>query len=246
MYFGTRFSDLREVMKNLLTNGKYSDLTISCEGTDFKVHRAVICSQSTFFDAAVNSGFREAASSRIDLPEDDVDTITRVLTYCYLQHYPVGNEPDTSSFPLPLLYTEPTTGPSSVTIAQSHLRVYIAADKFNIPNLKELARCQLVHWAYENWSSASFPSIVQDIWCNTPLHDNDLRDRITGIVAENIQHFLAHADGKSVLINNAESAVAVLKLVADREAQLKAAMPAKRRKSTLSSSAGTKAQSPGS
>ena len=45
-------------MDNLLANGKYSDLTISCEGIDFKVHRAIICSQSTFFDAAANSGFK--------------------------------------------------------------------------------------------------------------------------------------------------------------------------------------------
>lgn len=58
MYARMRFSELRGVMENLLANGKYSDLTISCEGTDFKVHRAVICSQSAFFDAAVNSGFR--------------------------------------------------------------------------------------------------------------------------------------------------------------------------------------------
>ena len=52
------FSDLEELMDNLLANGKYSDLTISCEGIDFKVHRAIICSQSTFFDAAANSGFK--------------------------------------------------------------------------------------------------------------------------------------------------------------------------------------------
>lgn len=114
-----------------------------------------------------------------------------------------------------------------MTIARNHLRVYIAADKFNIEKLKHVARCNLIDWAYAHWSSASFPSLVQDIWCSVPPNEKDLRDRITAIVAANIQHFMARSDGKNVLINNAESAVAVLKLVADREAQLKAATPAK-------------------
>ena len=201
--------------------------------------------QSTFINSSQPANpslitSQEAASSRIDLPEDDVDTITLVLTFCYLQDYSALNERVTSSFSLPLSSTEPTTDPSSVTIARNHLRVYIAADKFNIEKLKHVARCNLIDWAYAHWPSASFPSLVQDIWCSVPPNEKDLRDRITAIVAANIQHFMARSDGKNVLINNAESAVAVLKLVADREAQLKAAtpaktaMPAKRRKTKSS------------
>jgi hypothetical protein len=52
------FSDLIVVMKSLLSEGKYADMTISCRGRDFKGHRAIICSQSPFFDAALRGGFQ--------------------------------------------------------------------------------------------------------------------------------------------------------------------------------------------
>jgi hypothetical protein len=38
------FSDLEVVMKRLLDEGKYADMTISCLGRKFKGNRAIICS----------------------------------------------------------------------------------------------------------------------------------------------------------------------------------------------------------
>lgn len=52
------FLDLEAVMRSLFEDGKYTDMTISCRGHDFKVHRAIICSQSHFFDAALKGGFQ--------------------------------------------------------------------------------------------------------------------------------------------------------------------------------------------
>ena len=50
--------NLAEGMKNLLANSKYSDLTIVCNGKEFKVHRNIICTRSTFFAAAVDGDFQ--------------------------------------------------------------------------------------------------------------------------------------------------------------------------------------------
>jgi hypothetical protein len=36
---------------------KFSDMTIRCGGRDFKAHRAIVCSQSSFFDGALSGGF---------------------------------------------------------------------------------------------------------------------------------------------------------------------------------------------
>jgi len=52
------FLDLEPVMENLVSSGKYSDLTISCKGRKFAVHRAVVCSQSPVFDAMLKHGFK--------------------------------------------------------------------------------------------------------------------------------------------------------------------------------------------
>jgi hypothetical protein len=51
-------SILQSMMTNLFLDGKYSDLTISCQGVDFRLHRAIVCSQSQYFDAAVNGNFK--------------------------------------------------------------------------------------------------------------------------------------------------------------------------------------------
>jgi hypothetical protein len=53
-----KFLDLQPVMQKLLDSGEYSDLTISCKGRNFEVHRAVVCSQSPVFDAALKHDFK--------------------------------------------------------------------------------------------------------------------------------------------------------------------------------------------
>jgi BTB/POZ domain len=45
-------------LRPLYESGKLSDLTVTCGGRRFLVHKAIVCSQSPFFDMACNSGFR--------------------------------------------------------------------------------------------------------------------------------------------------------------------------------------------
>lgn len=45
-------------LATLLQSEKYSDMTISCGGRDFKAHRAIVCTQSSFFDRAMSSNFK--------------------------------------------------------------------------------------------------------------------------------------------------------------------------------------------
>ncbi|KAL2041954.1 hypothetical protein N7G274_005142 [Stereocaulon virgatum] len=45
-------SELVQSFGSLLTSGKGSDLTITCRGSTFKVHKAIVCLRSEFFTAA--------------------------------------------------------------------------------------------------------------------------------------------------------------------------------------------------
>jgi hypothetical protein len=51
-----------DALRPLLLSEKFADLTILCgqgdEQKEFKVHRAVVCSQSPFFNAAVTTDFK--------------------------------------------------------------------------------------------------------------------------------------------------------------------------------------------
>ncbi len=51
---------------------KASDVTVICGNEVFKVHRAVICAQSTFFKAALSGGFMVSHSYRYDRVVDNV------------------------------------------------------------------------------------------------------------------------------------------------------------------------------
>ncbi|KAB8212965.1 hypothetical protein BDV33DRAFT_185776 [Aspergillus novoparasiticus] len=186
-------------MKSLLDNGKYADMTICCQGHEFKGHRAIICSQSSFFDTTMKEGFKEGKSSEVNLPCDDVNTITCVLSFCYLQDYSEADD----SMDL-----------RSEEIARNQFRVYLAADKFTILPLRELACSRIIDWAKSNWRSDSFPDIVQLIWRTTPPQENGLRDAIVEVVSANIQHFLTKNGGKNALIENPDFAVEVLEQVA--------------------------------
>lgn len=43
---------------SLLESGEYSDFIIRCGGKDFKVHKVIVCPQSSFFKAALAGGFK--------------------------------------------------------------------------------------------------------------------------------------------------------------------------------------------
>jgi hypothetical protein len=38
--------------------GKYTDFTIKCKGKDFRVHRVVLGTQSSYFNALFKAGFK--------------------------------------------------------------------------------------------------------------------------------------------------------------------------------------------
>jgi len=101
----------------LLGSDKFSDMAIRCGGREFKAHRAIVCSQSRFFDCALTGGFavrieaisvplaihtssrpytdvgtphslsQEAATGIVDLPEDDPEVVQRFLQFLYTGTY---------------------------------------------------------------------------------------------------------------------------------------------------------------
>ncbi|CAJ2502518.1 Uu.00g099120.m01.CDS01 [Anthostomella pinea] len=81
---------LHHDLRSLFLNDKYADLTVTCKGREVKVHRAVVCSQSSFFDKACTSGFKESYTGVIDLPEDYPDIFEKFLAFLYTGNYDDG------------------------------------------------------------------------------------------------------------------------------------------------------------
>ncbi|KAF2112087.1 hypothetical protein BDV96DRAFT_168387 [Lophiotrema nucula] len=82
-------------LKDLLTSGEYSDFTITCENRSWKVHKAIICPRSGYFERAVKFG-REAEDKGIDLVEDEAQIVEMMLEYLYSGDYTLPNSNDPS------------------------------------------------------------------------------------------------------------------------------------------------------
>lgn len=108
-------------MHQMLSTGKYSDLTICCGPEEFKVHRTVVYPRSEFFAAICDGGFKvkcphccnicelaeltrqqEAETGRINMDDDDPAAVKRMLLYLYLQDYE-DTEPEPSASWIPPL-----------------------------------------------------------------------------------------------------------------------------------------------
>ena len=61
------FDGMLHAMKTILESTAYSDLTVSCGGQEFRVHRAVICPRSPFFAAACSGEFQASTKDRLYL-----------------------------------------------------------------------------------------------------------------------------------------------------------------------------------
>jgi hypothetical protein len=67
----------------LLKTGHHADLKSVCSDRNFRVQRAIICSQSDFFEACDNSGFKEQTEAKIELMETDPDILAVALVFLY-------------------------------------------------------------------------------------------------------------------------------------------------------------------
>ncbi|KAF0315749.1 BTB/POZ domain-containing protein [Colletotrichum asianum] len=80
-------------LSGLFLSERYADMTIICNGSTFKAHRAIVCPQSSFFDKAFSASFKEAASGTIDLPDNEPSIFRRLLQFLYTGNYDDGVTP---------------------------------------------------------------------------------------------------------------------------------------------------------
>ncbi|KAK0614784.1 hypothetical protein DIS24_g11928 [Lasiodiplodia hormozganensis] len=117
------FPTFANSLKKLLANGKFSDMKIKCGDTVHNVHRAIMCTQSSFFANALKEehNFKESQTSIIEL-HDDPDIVQAAIDFMYHEDY-------FASIDHNYMY-----GMEKVNL---HLQMYIFADKYDIGGLRE-------------------------------------------------------------------------------------------------------------
>ncbi|KAF3201816.1 hypothetical protein TWF192_005982 [Orbilia oligospora] len=71
--------------EGLLSNPRFSDVKVIVgeERMQYDLHRAIICLQSTFFDAACKEGFMEGNTREINVPGIEPDAFETIATWLY-------------------------------------------------------------------------------------------------------------------------------------------------------------------
>ncbi|KFY58480.1 hypothetical protein V496_06114 [Pseudogymnoascus sp. VKM F-4515 (FW-2607)] len=133
-------------MDTLFDSGKYSDLRITCHGRWWNVHRAVICTASPVFAAMVDGEFKNGV---IDLPADEPDIVELMLRFLYQSKY---DDTRPTAAITKALCTAESDGRGGIKFSPPvklreeamvvNVKVYVLADKYNIPLLKQHARAK--------------------------------------------------------------------------------------------------------
>jgi hypothetical protein len=81
-----------------------AELIVGERKTSILIHKSLLCDAAPFFNAALTTGFLEAAEQQILLPEDDADTVNRFVQWIYFKSYGLSKDHDELFMQLARLY----------------------------------------------------------------------------------------------------------------------------------------------
>ncbi|KAI0424161.1 hypothetical protein F5Y09DRAFT_348008 [Xylaria sp. FL1042] len=180
-----------EFLEQLLGSGDYSDLTLVCKGEEFRVHKAIVCSQSPMIATAVAGHFKEARTATMEV-DFDLEILKCMLDYMYKGKYdttparptqptqPVQSTQDAeSSEASPAKESKQKDCPTIDDILLHNARVNGIADYYGVADLANLSASTISQVLEKNWSADRFCNLIQ---------------KIAGLTAdENIRQSLARA-----------------------------------------------------
>ncbi|RMY49792.1 hypothetical protein D0865_07286 [Hortaea werneckii] len=157
----------------LWRTGEGSDITIKCEGREFKVHRLI---------AACQNGMLESQTGVIEHKTFDADTVERLLEYVYTRDYQL---PEPTAVSVRAIGTsEPNGGTDEVTITDAnakcilHTRMYAIGDYYQLPTLKDRALFRVQSAVQVEFEADGFAYVVKEVHELIGKHEKDFHHAI--------------------------------------------------------------------
>jgi len=227
--------------EGLMSSQKYTDLTLSCQGQEFKVHRAIVCTQSPVLAAACDDGFMETTSKIINLDSFDVDTVKQMIRFMYTHNYydnmqagandiSVYETDSRSEAELQFqdLGLQTNVHQTTLQIAPEikwevvrtttlksllfHVKMNAIADYYDIPELRHEANTKARSILNTSWYPRDFPVIIREVFNSTG--DKELHDIISDVMAAHIYELIGLDEDIAPLGVISEFAGSVLRKIA--------------------------------
>lgn len=152
-------------------NGHNTDIKIICKGREFPAIKFVLCVQSDVFAKMFAGDFKvsirilgrlegqEDSNLRIlqesrdgvaELKDEDPETIEKLLDFCHTLGYKLAPESKDSLGPI-----------------TRHMRIYIAGDKYMIPELRDMAIKNIRAACLAGWRKPVFAEAIEEAYLQT-------------------------------------------------------------------------------
>ncbi|RMY21300.1 hypothetical protein D0867_03411 [Hortaea werneckii] len=178
---------LNEVAE-LWRTGENSDMTIKCEGREFKVHRLLVSAASPVLKAACQNGMRESQTGVVEHKTFDAETVERMLEFIYTRDYEVPWIPTvaTGAIRTPDLNSDAeevlVTSTSAWWIA--HTRMYAIGDYYQLPTLKDPALVRLQNAAADPFELHDFAYVLKEAHELIGMHETGFHRMIQDFCLE--------------------------------------------------------------
>ncbi|KAF1993612.1 hypothetical protein P154DRAFT_477289 [Amniculicola lignicola CBS 123094] len=169
-------------LPDYLDSARLSDGAIQCGDKEFKIHKLVLCAQSTYFSKAFNGEWKESVDSSIRLEGDDLSVVEAMLQFMYTFDYNASGSAENS--PSPMVF---------------NVKMYAVAEKYDIPALKSQSKHKFETTVETCWKMDDFSYAVAQIYNSTPSTDRGLRKVATEAACEHINELLPKQGFRDVL-----------------------------------------------
>ncbi|CZR69761.1 uncharacterized protein PAC_19661 [Phialocephala subalpina] len=210
------------LLADMLESGRYSDLTIKCSGKVFKVHRNVVCLQSKPLAAHVDGGFAEAITGEINLPGDHPQTLERLIKFLYTGNFDAIPSADEAANEISYATTEELSSDLAEEVsrkaAEGHsgilitcTRVFIMAEKYDIPDLKNLAKTKFEGAISTEWNTCALSVSLRLMYDELPESDRLIKDVAIEAAASHVKELTDRGEFAALCRENGDIALDVLK-----------------------------------
>ena len=158
-------------VKRLYSSEDYTDLTITCQGHEWKVHKFYLCANSEYFQKLCGGFFKEANDNRIHFDDDDPHVMKKFIHYLYNFDYEASGQTELAPIVL-------------------DVRMFAIADRYFVTPLKQLAATKFAEKAKKEWESVAFADAVAEVYTTIPEGDASLRQIVVHTVKANAKQLL--------------------------------------------------------
>ncbi|KAM0354849.1 hypothetical protein ACHAPU_000677 [Fusarium lateritium] len=155
-------------LAELVEDGNVYDFTLTCDGEEFRLHRAIVCPKSFAIKKILEERSEETQPQVICVENFDSDTVDNMLEFMYLGRYTLKFLRDQHEVSADELGDLLDTSRDEMTVRSllAHLRTYSIANHFEVAGLHGYSRSQIKH-VFANSPARLVPRLLQEMTSST-------------------------------------------------------------------------------